>query len=119
MAAAVHALAAVDPAELPDAALGEELVGLRAQLERLEAQWLRRLRTFDARGGGAGQGYLSTRSWLAGECRLGAGAAGEALRVARSLHPGPGGTPLVGAALAAGEISPITSSIGPTGARPA
>ena len=84
VAAAVDALAAVDPAELPDAALGAELIGLRAQLDRLEAQWLRRLRVFDARGGGAGEGYLSTRSWLAGECRLGAGAAGEALRVARS-----------------------------------
>ena len=105
VAAAVEALAAADPADLPEAGLGAELVGLRAQLDRLEAQWLRRLRTFDARGGGAGQGYLSTRSWLAGECRLAAGAAGEALRVARSLHPGPGGTPAVGAALETGEIS--------------
>lgn len=105
VAAAVDALAALDPVDLPDATLGAELLALRVQLDRLEGQWLRRLQVFDARGGGAGEGYLSTRSWLLGQARLGAGAAGEALRVARSLHAGPGGAPAVGAALAAGEIS--------------
>ena len=69
VAAAVEALAAAEPADLPDAALGEELVGLRAQLDRLEAQWLRRLGGFDARGGGAGQGYLSLMAALVEVCR--------------------------------------------------
>ncbi|MDP9397388.1 MAG: hypothetical protein M3P96_05995 [Actinomycetota bacterium] len=63
------------------------------------------LRVFDARGGAGDEGYLSTRSWLRGQARLPAGAAGEALRVARSLHAGPGGAPVVGAALLSGEIS--------------
>ncbi|MDP9396644.1 MAG: hypothetical protein M3P96_01865 [Actinomycetota bacterium] len=67
-------------AELDDVALAGELVELRRQIDAVEARFLQGLRAFDRRGGGAADGFPSTASWLRGTCRLGPGAAAEAVR---------------------------------------
>jgi hypothetical protein len=92
LAAVVDDLAAQDLAGLPDAALAEQVLGLRRLLDRLEGLWLGELAAVDGRGAaGAAQGTqaASTASWLRGRLRLGAGAASNSARTARALFAGP------------------------------
>src|SRR3954462_9094386 len=61
---AIDGLAAVDVAGLPDVAGEDDLRELRSAINRLEAQFQRRLAVFDTRGVAEAQGRLSTASWL-------------------------------------------------------
>ena len=106
LAAVVDGLAAQDLDGLTDAALAEQVLGLRRLVDRLEGHWLRQLAAVDGRGAaGADQDQQvgSTAAWLRNRLRLGAGAAASCVRTARALFRGPlGGT---ASALTAGEIS--------------
>jgi hypothetical protein len=98
---AIDGLAAVDVRELPDAVLSDELVELRTAVNRLEAQFERRLGAFDGRGVAEQQARLSTASWLTEQCRLDPGDATRRVRLARRL----GNMPLAAAAFEAGAIA--------------
>jgi len=93
---AVENLDALDDAQLPD-----DLVELRRAIDRLEAEWLRRVAVFDRRGAWQKDGALSAPAWLRHRCRLSPGAAQERVTVARRLADDLLET---AAALATGEI---------------
>jgi len=105
VAAAVDALAA-DPLLSGlggSGELAEAVVALRRLADRLDGEILRRLAAVDRSGAAvSAAGALSTGAWLRAETRMDAGAAAEAVRVARSLA---GPLTATGQALRAGEIS--------------
>ncbi|MGI8682504.1 MAG: DUF222 domain-containing protein [Mycobacteriales bacterium] len=101
LASAIDEYAGADLDAFPDAALAADLTDLRVAVDRLEAQWLRRLAAFDARRAAAADGALSTAAWLRSACRLAPGAARERVVVARELAE----LPTTAAELAAGDIS--------------
>lgn len=82
---AIDEYAGAELAAFSEAALAADLTDLRVAVDRLEAQWLRRLAAFDARGAAAADGALSTAAWLRRSCRLAPGAARERVVVARGL----------------------------------
>ncbi len=98
---AVDALAGVDVAALDAGTLGTELVELRVQIDRLEAQWLARLAAFDDGCGPMVDGAATTAAWLRRDCRLAPGAARERVLVARRLPD----LPATANALTEGAIS--------------
>jgi Domain of unknown function (DUF222)/HNH endonuclease len=85
LGADIAALAAEDLDNLSCGALGEDLVALRRHLDRMEAEFARRLRRFDCLHGPAADGAASTTSWLSSRCRLFPGAAAERVTLARHL----------------------------------
>jgi Domain of unknown function (DUF222)/HNH endonuclease len=85
LAASVDALAGQDLDHLSSSALGDDLVSLRRQIDRLEAEHARRLHRFDRLHGPAAQGASSSVSWLVSRCRLSGGAAAQRLTLARRL----------------------------------
>lgn len=87
---------------LPGEALAGELLALRALIDRLEGQFLRRLEAFDRRAGGLGDGAGSTATWLRTYCRLGGRDAAATVHCARRLADA---LPATTGALAAGVIS--------------
>ena len=101
LALAVDGLAAVEVAELSDAALSAGLVELRRLINRLEGQFQRRLEVFRTRGVAEQSGSLSTASWVTQHCHLDPTDATARTRLAQRLA----GMPLVEAQLEAGEIS--------------
>ena len=106
LAAAVDGLAAQELHCLTDAALAEQVLGLRRLVDRLEGHWLQQLAAVDGRGAaGADQGQQvgSTAAWLRTRLRLGAGAAASNVRTARALFRGP--LTATAAALTGGELS--------------
>jgi Domain of unknown function (DUF222) len=94
----IDELAVKDLDATPAAALADDLVALQRAIDRLEAEWLRRLAVFDGRG--VGEEVLSTQCWVREHCGLTPGAARERVSVARRL----GALPETQAAFAAGEI---------------
>ncbi len=82
--------------------MAEILVALRTVIDRLEAEFLRRLEIFDRRGGAASDGATSTAGWLHWRCRLGGRDAVDTVRCARRLADA---LPATSAALSDGEIS--------------
>src|SRR5438552_17244292 len=80
--------------------LGDEIAELAAHLDAATARLLDLIREFDARGGG-GNGFRSCAHGLSWRVGLAPGAAREHVRVARAL----GTLPLLGQALARGELS--------------
>src|SRR5215218_3966935 len=96
LAADLDGLATQDVDGLSDAALAEQALQLRQQVDRLEGQWLQRLAAVDARGAaGADHGTQapSTASWLRGRPHLGASTATSAVRTAQALFAGPSPQP--------------------------
>jgi hypothetical protein len=63
--AAVDTAVAVDPADLSDVVLADELVGLRREMDRLDALFARLAAAAHGRGVGAKDGATSTAAWLA------------------------------------------------------
>lgn len=61
---------AVDGVSDPD-----EVVRLRALIERLECVWTESVRAVERSGAWEAQGYVSTAAWLRDRCRLTHGAA--------------------------------------------
>ncbi|MGH8986529.1 MAG: DUF222 domain-containing protein [Acidimicrobiia bacterium] len=101
LASAIDELAAEDLDDVAPGAVGDDIVELARERERLDAQLLRRLHRFDASGAWAEDGSLSTRAWLRRHCRIAPGPLAERVRVARRLHDS---LPETRAAFAAGEI---------------
>jgi hypothetical protein len=94
---AAAALAAVDPASLPAAALDDTVVELRRIIDGLEGAWSRLVAVLD--GSGALEG--GTGAWLRSACRLSPAAARSRVTLSRRLED----RPAVASALSAGEIS--------------
>ena len=106
LTAEIDAFLAQDLDRLTDAALGEEILELRPQIDRLEGGWLQHLAAVDARGAaGAEQDrqFGSTAGWLRARLRMASGAATTAVRTARALFRGP--LPNTAAAVMNGEVS--------------
>jgi hypothetical protein len=85
LASAIDELAAEDLDEVADGALSADVVELRRQIDRLEAQWLRRVTAVDLRGVWQAEGALSPTAWLRERCRLAPGAARERVVAGRRL----------------------------------
>jgi hypothetical protein len=94
---AAAVLAAVDPAALPTAALGEAVVELRGLIDGIEGTWLRLVAALD--GSGALDG--GTAAWLRCACRLSPAAARSRVTLSRRLAE----RPAVAAELTTGAIS--------------
>ncbi|MGI8537312.1 MAG: hypothetical protein ACR2K2_12670, partial [Mycobacteriales bacterium] len=112
LAAAVDALARVEPAELTVAQLQDLTAGLVPQLGRLAGISPRFVGELSARGGGtvpsapgpdgAPGPSVALRHWLRELTHSGGSAAGSAVRVAADLRS----LPLVTAAVVAGQVQP-------------
>lgn len=83
---AVDELVAERIDRLTDGALEEELVGIRRQQDRLELEFCRRLRRFDAARGYISSGAPTTVSWLRTACRMSAAGAHERVEVASEIE---------------------------------
>lgn len=101
LVSAVDELLSTDVADLPDALLGEEIVELRRQANRIEAAYLTRLEAFDRRGA-ASADRGSTQAWLREACRLAPNRAHRDVHLARDLADV---LPATRAALGDGELS--------------
>ena len=82
---AVDAVACEDLSERSASQLGADLVAERRQIDRLEADFSRRLRRFEALGGPRAEGATSMVAWLRNRCGLSAGGAMGRTEVARQL----------------------------------
>ena len=69
----------------PAGRIGEDLIALRRQIDRLEAEFSRRLERFEALGGHRLEGAASVVAWLRERCGLSAGGAMGRTEVARQL----------------------------------
>lgn len=122
LARCVDALAAEEVTGTPDIALGHDLVEIRRQIDRLEAQFSRRLRCFDRARGYVNDGAATMVAWLRRLCRLSGPAAHERVEMARCLDR----FPLTETAWQAGEIgyqhagviARSVSEVGPEALRP-
>jgi Domain of unknown function (DUF222) len=85
LADAVSGLAAETLDHRSDHAIGDDLVAMRAQIDRLEAEFIRRLHRFDRSRAALAEGAVSTVSWVRGRCGLSGAAAAERVRMARVL----------------------------------
>jgi hypothetical protein len=96
----IDELRLVDPDELTDHELENDLVEIQRSLASLEAYRLEVLAAFDARGVYERDGYLSATAWLKHRCRLSGGPASELVRLARALSD----MPVTSAAFRDGDI---------------
>ena len=85
LALSVEEFDAADVESLGDAELADELVGMRRAIDRLEAQFSRRLVRFEAIQGYESAGAANLLSWLRWACRMGTSAAARRLHMARQL----------------------------------
>ena len=85
LTATVSSLAREPIEALPEAALEEELTGIRRQIDRLELEFARRLWRFDNARGYATSGATTVVGWLRNECRMSASEAHERAQVSREL----------------------------------
>src|SRR3989442_15064436 len=92
LSSAIDEVAVEDLGATPQAALADDLVEIRRAIDRLEAEWLRRLAVFDGRGAGDDDDVLSTQCWVRRHWGLTPGAAPEPVSVARGLGGVPGAT---------------------------
>src|ERR1700674_916112 len=66
-------------------ALGDDLIDIRRAIDRLEAEFLRRLHRFHNARGALADGGVSTVSWLRARCGMTAKAAAYRVHLARTL----------------------------------
>jgi Domain of unknown function (DUF222) len=85
LADAVGGVAAETIDHRSDHAIGDDLVAIRAQIDRLEAEFIRRLHRFDRSRAALAEGAVGTVSWVRGRCGLSGAAAAERVRMARVL----------------------------------
>ncbi|MBJ7594003.1 MAG: DUF222 domain-containing protein [Candidatus Dormibacteraeota bacterium] len=83
---AVNGLAVESIDNLTGHALGDDLVAIRRQIDRLEAEFVRRVHRFDRDNGALAEGAASTVSWLRGTCGLTSSAATDRVRMGRMLN---------------------------------
>src|SRR5215813_7965971 len=98
---AIDRLAQEDLELVPASGLGDDLRGLRSAIERMEAEFSRRLERFDRNQGYVPSGYCSAAGWLNDECRMTRSTAWERVRQARRLAE----LPATSAAFAAGDVN--------------
>jgi uncharacterized small protein (DUF1192 family) len=98
---AIDRLAQEDLELVPAASLGDDLRALRAAIERMEAEFSRRLERFDSNQGYVPSGYCSAAGWLNDECRMTRSTAWERVRQARRLAQ----LPATSEAFATGEVN--------------
>ena len=89
LCAAVDAVAAEEIDGVSAAALEEQIVGVRRQIDRLEAEFCRRLRRFERARGFVASGAATVVSWLRTACRMSAPAAHERVEVAHAMETCP------------------------------
>jgi hypothetical protein len=82
---AAQAFDADDILDMEGASLSAELIEMRRGIDRLEAQFSRRLVRFDVTRGYEREGAADLISWLRWACRMGTGAAARRLHLARQL----------------------------------
>jgi hypothetical protein len=82
---AVEEFDAGDIEQMDDADLGDDLVAMRSGIDRLEAQFSRRLVRFEAVKGYETAGAANLISWLRWKCRMGTSSAARRLHMARQL----------------------------------
>jgi hypothetical protein len=82
---AVESFDADDLGKAAGDTLSEELIAMRRGIDRLEAQFSRRLVRFDAVRGYESAGAADLISWLRWACRMGTSAAARRLHLARQL----------------------------------
>lgn len=87
--------------ETPLEQLAAEIADIASRVNAVSHRWLVLIAEFDRRQGWAQAGARSCAHWLHWRCGLDMGAAREKVRVARALER----LPLVGAAMASGELS--------------
>ena len=87
---AVDCVAKLEVDQVSDGCLGDELVRLRRSIDRLEAEFSRRLQRFERLRGHVAGGAASLVAWLRGNCRLSLRGAATRAGVARSLASLPG-----------------------------
>ena len=90
LSAAAEALAGERLDQLTSAEVGRSLVELRRAMDRLEAEFSRRLGHFDRIKGYVAEGATSVIDWLKRRCGLAGGAAAQRAEVARELEVLPG-----------------------------
>lgn len=100
--ALVDANATSPSTSLPIAALGDEIVALQREINRLHGLLLERLAAFDANDGAHTLVGTSTSSWLRHRTGLPAGAASDVVRTARALRDD---LPRTREALAQGDLT--------------
>ena len=66
-------------------ALGADLIDIRRAIDRLEAEFVRRLHRFDRAHGASADGGVSTVSWLRSHCGMTVKAAAYRVHLARTL----------------------------------
>ncbi len=86
LAEAIDALVSEDIDGFDDPALGEDVVVLSRDIERLQAERGRRLSRFARRRGHLAEGAASIVSWVRQRCRMSGGAAAEVVTTARHLE---------------------------------
>jgi hypothetical protein len=96
----IDELGSEDLSEVDTETLGQDIVMVGIAIEQLEAERVRRLAVFDARGGYADDGSLSSASWLVARSHLAPGAAKQRVEVSRRLER----MPKVAAEFQAGSI---------------
>jgi hypothetical protein len=82
---AVDALVDGSIDDLSTHALGEDLIDIRQAIDRLEAEFLRRLHRFHRAHGALADGGVSTVSWLRSRCGMTVKAAAYRVHLARTL----------------------------------
>jgi hypothetical protein len=82
---AVEAFADADIASATEAQLADELTSVRRSIDRLEAEFSRRLVRFEAIEGYETAGSANLISWLRTACRMGTSAAARRLHLARQM----------------------------------
>lgn len=85
LADAVDELAAQTVDRIAGGELANDLVSRRRLMDRLEAEFIRRVQRFDRNRGAPSEDAVSTVSWLRATCRLTGRAAAERVRMARVL----------------------------------
>ena len=85
LAAVVDGLARESIETHSTSAIGDDLVALRRQIDRLEAQFVRRVGRFHRQKGALAECATSTVSWLRSTCGLTGDAASERVRMGRML----------------------------------
>ncbi|TMC14335.1 MAG: DUF222 domain-containing protein [Chloroflexi bacterium] len=88
-------------AELPDSALGEELISLRREIDAREAEFAAKLAVFERHKGYLAYGCLSLLAWLRWHCRMRLSSGKTRLEMARQLEQ----LPSTARALAEGQIT--------------
>ena len=84
--AAVDALVSESIDGFSTQALGDDLIDIRREIDRLEAEFLRRLERFDRGHGALADGSGSTPSWLRDHCAMAWRAGALRVRLARSFR---------------------------------